>query len=307
MEKISLIIPCFNEEEVLPILYGELNKVAVVMDKERFEFIFVDDGSKDETLKIIKSFEDKRVKFISFSRNFGKEAAMLAGLKAASGDYVAIMDADMQDPPSLLPEMLQIIKEKGVDSVATRRFTRKGEPPIRSFFANIFYRVFNKASGLDVKSGSRDFRLMTRKMADAVISLPEDERFSKGIFEWVGFKTEWIAFKNVERAKGKTKWSFKKLLKYGVNGSISFQTALLKLSYVFGLLSVCGGIGLGIHNIILAANNMPVGYGPVIITMLLIGGIIMLLLGIIGEYLGKIFNSSRGRPQYIIKEENVER
>ncbi|MBR2327244.1 MAG: glycosyltransferase family 2 protein [Clostridia bacterium] len=308
MEMLSLIIPCYNEEQVLPILYEELKKVASEMKDNSFEFIFVNDGSRDNTLSVIKGFEDdSRVKYISFSRNFGKEAAILAGLDAAEGDYVAVMDADMQDPPSMLPEMIAAIKEQGADSAATRRISRTGEPPIRSFFANLFYKILNKTSGLNVMGGSRDFRLMKKEMVDAVRELPETDRFSKGLYEWVGFKTVWLEYKNVERAAGVTKWSFIKLFKYAVNGIVSFTTAPLKLATLLGILSVAAAAVWTVVDIVRATlyGSWIVGLDPVIIAVLAVGGIIMLLLGIIGQYLSHIFNEVKGRPEYIVKESNV--
>ncbi len=308
MEKLSLIIPCYNEEQVLPILYEELKRVALEMKDNDFEFIFVNDGSRDNTLLVIKSFlEDPRVKYVSFSRNFGKESAMLAGLDAASGDYVAFMDADMQDPPSLLPKMLKEITENNADSVATRRVSRKGEPPVRSFFANLFYKILNKSSGLNVMSGSRDFRLMKKEMAFALRNLPESDRFSKGLFEWVGFKTVWLEYENVERAAGITKWSFWKLFKYAVTGIISFTTAPLKIASFIGFLTLGAAAVWTIVDIIRAYlyGSWIVNFDPVIIAILAVGGVIMILLGIIGQYLSQIFKEVKGRPEYIVKESNV--
>lgn len=308
MEMLSLIIPCYNEEQVLPILYEELKRVSLEMKDNSFEFIFVNDGSRDNTLSVIKGFkEDPRVKYVSFSRNFGKEAAILAGLDAASGDYVAVMDADMQDPPSLLPKMIAAIKEQDADSAATRRVSRKGEPPIRSFFADLFYKILNKTSGLNVMSGSRDFRLMKKAMADAVRDLPETDRFSKGLYEWVGFKTVWLEYENVERAAGVTKWSFWKLFKYAVTGIVSFTTSPLKMANLFGILSIAAAAVWGIIDIIRAYlhGGWIVGFDPVIIAVLAVGGIIMLLLGIIGKYLAHIYREVKGRPEYIVKETNV--
>ena len=224
MKKISIVVPCYNEEEVLNIFYDEINKVSKQMNEYDFQFIFVDDGSRDNTLDIMKKLaeKDERVVFLSFSRNFGKEAAMFAGLSNADGDYVAIMAADMQDPPSLLPEMTAVIESGEYDSVATRRVDRAGEPPIRSFFARLFYKIINKISDADIVDGARDYRLMKRDMVDAIIEMNEYNRFSKGIFGWVGYKTKWLPFENVERAAGTTKWNFWKLLKYSLDGIINF-------------------------------------------------------------------------------------
>ena len=222
-ELITLIIPCYNEEPALPYLYKELNNVTEKMNKYDFEFLFVNDGSKDKTLEVLKDYaqKDSRVTYLSFSRNFGKEAAMYAGFKSSKGDYVAVMDADMQDPPSLLPEMIKYIESGEYDSVATRRVTREGEPPIRSFFARQFYKLINKISDADIVDGARDFRLMKREMVDAIIEIGEQNRFSKGIFGWIGFRTKWLPFENVERVAGETKWSFWSLLKYSIDGIVN--------------------------------------------------------------------------------------
>lgn len=238
MDKISVVVSCYNEQEALPLFYEEITKVANQLKETEFEFIFVNDGSKDKTLEVIKSFrkKDERVKYISFSRNFGKEAAMYAGLKKATGDYISIMDADLQDPPKLLIEMYDTLKQKEYDCVATRRVTRKGEPPIRSFFARMFYKLINKISKTEIVDGARDFRLMTRQMVDAILSMEEYNRFSKGIFGWVGFNTKWIEYENVERAAGETKWSFWKLFKYSIDGIIAFSTAPLVISTIMGIL-----------------------------------------------------------------------
>ena len=237
MEKISIIVPCYNEEEALPLFYKEVNKVSETMDEE-FEFIFVNDGSKDKTLKVIKNLStlDKRCKYINFSRNFGKEAAMYAGLELSTGNYITIMDADLQDPPSLLPKMLKLIKEEGYDSVGTRRVTRKGEPPIRSFFARMFYKIINKMSKVEMVDGARDYRLMTRQMTDAIINLKEYNRYSKGLFSFVGFNTKWLEYENVQRVAGETKWSFWKLFLYAIDGIVAFTTAPLTIAAIMGLI-----------------------------------------------------------------------
>ena len=224
MEKISIIVPCYNEEEAMPLFYDEISKTASTFDKVDFEFIFVNDGSKDKTLEVARDLakKDKRVRYISFSRNFGKEAAMLAGLEYSNGDYVAIMDADLQDPPSMLHEMYEGIKNEGYDCVATRRVSRKGEPPIRSFFAKCYYKLINKISSTEIVDGARDYRLMSRQMIDSILSLKEYNRFSKGIFSWVGYNTKWLEYKNVERVAGTTKWSFWKLFKYSLESIFAF-------------------------------------------------------------------------------------
>ena len=234
MKKITIIVPCYNEQEALPLFYKEITKVSKKMKKVDFEYLFINDGSKDNTLSVLKDLakKDKKVRFISFSRNFGKEAAMYAGFENATGDYVAVMDADLQDPPALLPEMLDAIEKEGYDSVATRRVTRKGEPPIRSFFARMFYKIINKISNADIVDGARDYRLMNRKMVDSIISMTEYNRFSKGIFGWVGFNTKWLEFENVERVAGETKWNFWKLFIYSLEGIVGFSTMPLQIASV---------------------------------------------------------------------------
>ncbi|MDR7814993.1 glycosyltransferase family 2 protein [Lacrimispora sp.] len=308
MDKISLVVPCYNEQEALPYFYEAACKIVSEMSEQAFEFIFVDDGSKDNTLEIVKkiSVEDKRVKYISFSRNFGKESAMYAGLQNATGDYVAIMDADMQDPPSLLPEMYTYVTSEKYDSVATRRVTRDGEPPIRSFFARLFYKVINKMSKTDIVDGARDFRLMNRKMVDAVISMEEYNRFSKGIFGWVGFNTKWLPYVNVERVAGETKWSFWKLFLYSLEGIVAFTTAPLAISSILGftfcLLAFTFMIIIIIRTMLFGD---PVGGWPSLISvMLFIGGIQLFCTGILGQYLSKAYLETKKRPLYVIKEDN---
>lgn len=236
MDKISTIVPCYNEEQALPYLYDELIKVADQMDGQEFEFIFVNDGSKDATLDVIRNLrkKDNRVRYVSFSRNFGKEAAIYAGLEAATGNYVAMLDADLQDPPHLLAEMYQSLKTEDYDCVATRRVDRKGEPPLRSFFAKEFYKLMNKISDTEIVDGARDFRLMTRQMVDSILELSEYNRFSKGIFGWVGFNTKWISFENIERVAGQTKWSFWGLFFYSLDGIVAFSTRPLAIASVLG-------------------------------------------------------------------------
>ena len=231
MPIISIVVPCYNEEEALPLFYQEATRVAGEMSGIDFEFVFIDDGSRDNTLSVLRRLAaaDRRVRFVSFSRNFGKEAGMLAGLEAATGDYVALMDADLQDPPALLPELYRAVTEEGYDCAATRRTTRAGEPPIRSFFARLFYRLIHKISDADIVDGARDYRLMRRAVVDAILSMREYNRFSKGIFGWVGFRTKWIPFVNVERVAGETKWSFWKLFRYSLEGIVAFSTVPLAL------------------------------------------------------------------------------
>lgn len=309
MGKISTIIPCYNEQEALPYFLEEIRKVADNMSATgdvSFEFLFVNDGSKDKTLDILRQAaqQDKRVHYISFSRNFGKEAAMYAGLKNATGDYVAIMDADMQDPPSLLPEMYAALQSGEYDSVATRRVDRKGEPPIRSFFARCFYKIINRISDADIVDGARDFRLMKRQMVDAIVSMSEYNRFSKGIFGWVGFRTKWLPYENVERVAGETKWSFWKLFKYSLQGIIAFSTAPLAIASVLGIV-LCLAAFLMIVVIVVKtlAYGDPVGGWPSLACIILfLGGIQLLSIGILGQYLAKTYLETKHRPIYIVAE-----
>ena len=309
MDLISLVVPCFNEESTIPIFYREINKVAEKMHTYAdFEFIFVNDGSKDGTINIIKELakHDSRVKYISFSRNFGKESALYAGLKKSSGNYAAIIDVDLQDPPELLEEMYKTVSSGICDCVATRRVDRKGEPPIRSFFARMFYKIINKISDADIVDGARDFRLMTRQMADAVLSLTEYNRFSKGIFGWVGFNTKWLEFENRERSAGETKWSFWKLLKYSFEGITAFSTVPLAIASVFGIIMCI--IALIIACIIVAKTLIwgdPVqGYPSMMCMICFLSGIQLFTVGILGQYLAKTYSEVKKRPIYIIKEEN---
>lgn len=306
MDKISVVVSCYNEQEALPLFYEEITKVAKEMIDVNFEFIFVNDGSKDKTLNVIKSFRenDERVKYISFSRNFGKEAAMYAGLKKATGDFVSIMDADLQDPPKLLIEMYETLKQKEYDCVATRRVTRKGEPPIRSFFARMFYKLINKISKTEIVDGARDFRLMTRQMVEAILSMEEYNRFSKGIFGWVGFNTKWIEYENVERAAGETKWSFWKLFKYSIDGILAFSTVPLVISTVMGIL-FCFIAFLMIIFIVtktLIYGDPVAGWPSTICIVLFVGGIQLFCIGIIGQYISKTYLEVKKRPIYIMKE-----
>lgn len=308
MKKCTLIVPCYNEETTIPYFYKETTNVISSMQDLKFEFLFLDDGSSDGTLEEIKKLaqKDSRVHYISFSRNFGKEAALFAGLENAKGDYIVTMDVDLQDPPSLLPEMYESVKE-GYDCAATRRVTRKGEPPIRSFFARMFYRIINKISKADIVDGARDYRFMTRQMVDAIISMREYNRFSKGIFGWVGFKTKWIAFENVERIAGETKWSFWKLFLYSLEGIVAFSTAPLAFVSFLGLI-VCILSIFGMFFIFIRAAiwGDPVsGWPSMICIMTMLGGIQLLCLGIIGYYLSKTYLETKNRPIYICKEQNV--
>jgi glycosyltransferase involved in cell wall biosynthesis len=304
--KISVIVPSYNEEESLPLFYEEITKVANEMKKVDFEFLFVNDGSRDDTLNILRAFsrKDRRVRYVSFSRNFGKEAAMFAGLENVTGDYVVIMDADLQDPPSLLPEMYKIITEQDYDSVATRRVSREGEPRIRSFFARAFYKLINKISKTDIVDGARDFRLMTRQMVDAIVEMREYNRFSKGIFGWVGFKTKWLEFKNIERVAGVTKWSFWKLFIYSIEGIIAFSTVPLVIASLFGILFLFLAFILIIFIIIrtLIFGDPTSGWPSLACITFFVGGIQLFCTGIIGQYLAKTYLETKKRPIYIVKE-----
>ena len=315
MALISVVVPCYNEADSLPVfvdackgVFGDMrNRFGV-----SFELVLVDDGSNDATLERFVDAERELdrdvVKWLSFSRNFGKESALLAGLEHARGDYVAVMDADMQDPPALLPEMYERILETGCDNVATRRATRSGEPPIRSFFARCFYKIINAMSETEFVSGERDFRLMTREMTNAVISLGECNRFSKGIFSWVGFKTEWISYDNVERAAGKTKWSFFGLARYALDGITAFSTAPLQIasvsSFVLFLISVLSIIVIVVRRI--AFGDPVAGWASTACIILFVGAIQLFCLGVIGQYLAKTYLEAKSRPSYIVKETNFE-
>ncbi len=306
MDKISLIVPCYNEEQALPFLYEEIVKLADEMAEQEFEFIFINDGSKDRTLELVKELKasDERVHYVSFSRNFGKEAGIYAGLQAATGNFVSLLDADLQDPPSLVKEMYFTLKTEGYDCVATRRVDRKGEPPVRSFFAKQFYKLINKISDTEVVDGARDFRLMTRQMVDAILDMSEYNRFSKGIFGWVGFKTKWIAFENVERVAGETKWSFIGLFLYSLEGIIAFSTRPLLIASLFGILFCI--IAFFMICVIVAKTLIwgdPVdGYPSLICAIFFMGGIQLFCLGILGQYLSKTYLETKKRPIYIIKE-----
>lgn len=304
--KISVVVPCYNEQESILLFYEEINKVSEEMEQE-FEFIFVNDGSSDNTLECMKKLSEKdtRVKYVSFSRNFGKEAAIHAGFSKAEGDYIVMMDVDLQDPPSLLPEML-LYMEQGYDSVATRRVTRKGEPPIRSFFARMFYKIINKISNVDIVDGARDYRLMTAQMKDAILAMPEYNRFSKGIFGWVGFRTKWLEYENVERVAGETKWNFWKLFLYSIEGIIAFSTAPLVLSSVFGMLFCILSFALIVFIIVrtLLFGDPVAGWPSLVCIMFLIGGIQLFCHGITGQYLSKTYMETKNRPKYIIKDTN---
>ena len=303
----SCIVPCFNEEEVIPLYYEEMQKVRKQEEgKIDFEIIFIDDGSKVKTLEVIKklSEQDECIHYVSFSRNFGKEAAMYAGFEHANGEYVVTMDVDLQDPPHLIPEMIRCIEEEGYDSVATRRVTRKGEPPIRSFFARRFYGLINKISDADIVDGARDFRMMKRDMVNAILSMPEYNRFTKGIFGWVGFKTKWIEFENVERAAGETKWSFWKLFRYALEGIIAFSTVPLTIVSLIGVV-VCIIAFLFLLFVVIRAvifGDPVAGWPSLICVISFLSGIQLLGIGVVGMYLSKTYLETKKRPIYIKKE-----
>ncbi len=305
---LSVIVPCYNEEENVSYFYDELmkNKPFFFEKNLEVEIIYVDDGSRDGTVREVKKLNsiDKRVKLISFSRNFGKEAAIYAGFQKAKGDYVVMMDADLQDPPSLLPEMWQHI-EDGYDSVATRRVSRKGEPPIRSFFARMFYRLMNKISKTDIVDGARDYRLMTRQVVDAILELGEYNRFSKGIYGWVGFRTKWVEFENVERIKGETKWNFWGLFLYSLEGIMAFSTAPLSIASFFGALFCVLAFVLILFVIIRSFfwNDPTSGWQSLVCIISLISGVQLMCIGIIGQYLAKTYLEVKNRPKYLVKEE----
>ena len=307
-DKISIVVPCYNEGKTIPVFYAALIPVLEEIDAE-YEILFIDDGSSDDTLFVIKSMtkQDHAIKYISFSRNFGKEAAMFAGLEAASGDYTVIMDVDLQDPPSLLKQMYADIRTGDGDCVAARRSTRSGEPPIRSFFAKMFYKLINKISSTEIVDGARDFRMMTRRMAQAVLSVREYNRFSKGIFSWVGFKTKWISYDNIERSTGETKWSFSKLLLYSLDGIVAFSTVPLSIASVLGILFCL--IALVLILVVVTKTLIwgdPVaGYPSMICVIFLLSGVQLFSIGIIGQYLSKTYMESKGRPIYITRESNI--
>lgn len=309
MEKLSIIVPCYNEEESIPYFYKEIKKIIKVMEVE-LELLFVNDGSSDKTLDVIKSLaNDGAVKYISFSRNFGKEAAMWAGLNMVSGDYITIMDSDLQDPPALLPEMLRLIKEEGYDVIGTRRVTRKGEPAIRSFFARCFYKIINKMSKIEMVDGARDFRLMTRQVVDSILELREYNRYSKGLFSFVGFNTKWLEYENIQRVAGETKWSFWKLLIYAIEGIVAFTTIPLTIAITIGLLFCLIAFIMVVVVVIktLVWGDPTNGWPSMVCIIFLVSGVQLLCLGVIGEYLSKMYLEVKNRPIYIIKETNMEK
>lgn len=308
MSLLSVIVPCYNEEESVALFYEELTKNDPFFASKgiELELLYIDDGSKDGTVREVKKLieKDSRVHVISFSRNFGKEAAMYAGLEKSHGDYVVIMDVDLQDPPALLPEMFAALEE-GYDSVATRRVDRKGEPPIRSFFARRFYALMKKISKTEMMDGARDYRLMTRQMVDAILSMQEYNRFTKGIFGWVGFRTKWLEFENVERAKGETKWNFWKLLMYSFDGIVAFSTAPLLISSVMGVLFCVLAFAMIIFTIVrkLIFGDPVSGWPSLVCIILLTSGIQFFCTGILGQYLAKAYMEVKRRPIYLVREE----
>lgn len=304
---LSIIVPCFNEEASLPLFFAETEKVRPLVNMP-FEYIFVNDGSSDQTLTVLRELFKKnpdRVRYLSFSRNFGKEAALYAGLQAAKGDFVTVMDADLQDPPTLLPEMFErLYRNSELDCIGTRRADRKGEPKIRSFFSNNFYNVINKIADTQLVNGARDFRLMRRNMVDAVLQLSEYNRFSKGIFSWVGFETEYIAYDNIERVAGETSWSFWKLFQYSIDGIVNFSDTPLNIASFIGAFS-CLGSGIAMIFIIIRTfllGDPTSGWPSMVSIFLFVGGLQLLCLGIIGKYIGKIFLETKHRPLYFLKE-----
>lgn len=308
MSKISIVVPMYNEQESLGILYKELNRVTDTLPEYEFEYLFVNDGSSDTTLAEIRQLaeKDKRVRYVSFSRNFGKEAALYAGLKNATGDYVATMDADLQDPPALLPQMIAMIEAGDCDNVATRRVNRKGEPPIRSFFAKCFYKVMRHLSHIEIADGARDYRLMSRAMVDSIVSVSEYNRFSKGIFAWVGYETKWLEFENVERSAGETKWSFWKLVRYSFDGIINFSDTPIRISSYLGLLlTVLSFVAIIMEVIRALVFGDPVAGWPSLVCIItFIGGIQLFCMGIMGQYIAKTYMEVKRRPHYIVKETN---
>lgn len=307
IEQISIVVPCFNEELALPFFYAALEETRKNLKQADLEYIFIDDGSKDQTLNTLKQFaaqDTKRVHYLSFSRNFGKEAALIAGLQYATGDYIAVMDADLQDPPELLPEMLELLRTKEYDCIGTRRITRNGEPPIRSFFANCFYRLMNRISDTEFVDGARDYRLMTRRMVEAVLSLDEVNRFSKGIFSWVGFETYYLPYENKERVAGKTSWSFWGLFNYSLEAIINFSEFPLTFASFIGLFSFLAAIFFLLFIVVRALifGDPTAGWPSLVTIMLAVGGLQLFCLGIVGKYLGKTYLETKRRPLYILKE-----
>lgn len=308
---LSIVVPCYNEEDSIPLFFEEIEKISQQLNHS-IEYIFVNDGSKDKTLEVLRELYHQypeKIRYLSFSRNFGKEAGLYAGLKEATGDLVTVMDVDLQDPPELLPEMVRMIEGSDLDCVGTRRVNREGEPPIRSFFAKMFYKVVNRIGETEMVDGARDFRLMTRQMIDAILELTEYNRFSKGIFSWVGFKTEYLEFENRERVAGETSWSFWSLLSYSIDGIVNFSETPLNLASYVGAFSCVGSV---IAMLVIIFRTLvqgdPTGGWPSLVCIILfVGGLQLLCLGIIGKYIGKIFLETKKRPIYIVKESEKDR
>lgn len=304
---LSLVVPCYNESQALPCFMQEVERILPQIEGAAIEVVLINDGSRDNTLdtmmKMCKMYS--YVRFVSFSRNFGKESAILAGLRTSKGDWVAVMDADLQDPPALLPEMLRLVREEGYDCVGTRRTTRTGEPPIRSFFARCFYKIINRIADVKLVDGARDYKLLSRPAVDALVALPEVNRFSKGLYEWIGFRTKWLEFENVERVAGETKWSFRGLVKYSIEGILSFSTAPLVLSVLLGisfmLLSLGGIVFLFIRQLLY--QNSAYGWTSMVCIILLLSGVQLFCLGIIGQYISKMYTEIKKRPHYIVDKE----
>ena len=314
MKTVEMIVPCYNEEECIALFYARVCEVFENLKEHRFIITYIDDGSKDGTLdeikKLVKTAEKGRVQYLSFSRNFGKEAAIYAGLSKSTGDYVTIMDADLQHPPELLADMLEAIEKEGYDCASARRISRKGEPPVRSAFSKAFYRLISKVTAIELVPGSTDYRLMKRKVVEAVVSMPEYERFTKGLYAWAGYKNKWIEYKNVERAGGKSKWSFWGLLRYAYSGFISFATTPLRGVVYVGILTVLASIAGAIYILRGAINSggdNRTGYASIMILMLFLGGVIITILGMIGEYLARIYMEVKRRPIYFERESNIDK
>ncbi|MBP2097215.1 glycosyltransferase family 2 protein [Enterococcus rivorum] len=307
---LSIVVPCYNEEESIPLFFKEVEKISGQI-KQRVEYIFINDGSKDQTLDVLRALHKEnpeKVRYISFSRNFGKEAGLYAGLKEAKGDFITVMDVDLQDPPELLPEMIEMVETSDLDCVGTRRVDREGEPAIRSFFARLFYKLVNRIGETEMVDGARDFRLMTRQMVDAILELSEYNRFSKGIFSWVGFKTEYLPYENRERIAGETSWSFWSLLSYSIDGIVNFSETPLNFASYVGAFSCIGSVIAMLVIIFrtLVKGDPTSGWPSLVCIFLFVGGLQLLCLGIIGKYIGKIFMETKRRPIYIVKETDAD-
>lgn len=311
MKKVELIVPCYNEEECVALFYCKVNEVFEGLAGYDYVITYIDDGSTDGTLDRIKEVQSRvgkeKIQYIALSRNFGKESAIYAGLSESSGDYVALLDADLQHPPELLKNMLFAIEEEGYDRASARRISRKGEPRIRSFFSRAFYHMINRITGMNLVSGSTDYCLMTRCVVDAIISMRERERFTKGIYSWVGFKNKWIEYENVERAAGKTKWSFRGLLRYAYSGFVAFATTPLRGAVYLGMLIVIFAIVYAVYTFVstLVSSGARTGYATILITILLLGGVIISLLGMVGEYMARIYMEVKSRPIYFAREKSL--